>query len=755
MNKIMNKLFILKSWLFLFMLSAQALCQDYNGDNSYAPPSPNAMGLVDLANTSVNLFTGTANVTLPIYEVQSRSLSVPITLNYNAGGIKVQDVAGWVGLGWSLNAGGSITRIVRGLPDEDANGFCGVNNIGEKAYSSYTEEYVTKVNSREWDSEPDIFYFNFLGRNGRFILDEAGNALLQPYSNLKISPGICGSNSSWTITDETGRKFLFGVNSSSKEISRYKANSLIDFSYTSSWYLSEIRDPNDVDVISFFYQNTAPFSYKYYLQEETRKRYKTNGFGTSCSSGTPILKNKNLEITIQSPVYLSRISSMQADVYFNLSILNREDIVNSKALGQIVINDRSSSKIASFDFSYSYFFDNSCIGDLCKRLKLERIGKSGNGESIPIYEFKYNTSVNLPSRDSNSIDHWGYFNSNTHTSKIPTVTDADITFSCDVITTFEGANRESDSEKSIANILTKIQKHNGESTEFIYEAHQYNEGTSTDKIAGGARIKTLKKCDGLSCLTTNYDYSTPGTSTSSGRIAALPKYNFRSGFTYFTVMSVNPPSGFYTTEDHLVVYSNSLKEVFTIEGYHIGYSNVKVYTADVGYELNYFTNIETNSDMAPYQSSFASREIGEIGQISSDKFPFTPNSSKLEERGLLIKREIFDQNSKLLHREINQFSFAVNELKKEVPAVKVGKRGSDAVYNYFHVGKYYCISKPVLLNSSIETIYDQSDPGNESKKITTTTEYSYVPISRSSPFAGSTVARDLLPRKVTTISYHE
>jgi hypothetical protein len=87
------------------------------------PTSPTAAALERYGLMPVNESAGIPSIALPLYEVRSGQLSVPITLSYHASGIRVSDAASWIGLGWSLNASGVITRVVRGLPDEDTGGF--------------------------------------------------------------------------------------------------------------------------------------------------------------------------------------------------------------------------------------------------------------------------------------------------------------------------------------------------------------------------------------------------------------------------------------------------------------------------------------------------------------------------------------------------------------------------------------------------------------------------------------------------------
>src|SRR5258705_12034914 len=80
--------------------------------------SPNAASLGKYGDVPVSYHTGIPDISIPIYTVRSGSLSLPVNLSYHASGLKVQEQASWVGAGWSLNAGGMITRTVKGAADD-------------------------------------------------------------------------------------------------------------------------------------------------------------------------------------------------------------------------------------------------------------------------------------------------------------------------------------------------------------------------------------------------------------------------------------------------------------------------------------------------------------------------------------------------------------------------------------------------------------------------------------------------------------
>lgn len=92
------------------------------------PPSPTSTALGKYGAWPVSNYTGTPQISIPLYEIKSGSINVPVSLSYHASGIQVEEMAAWTGLGWSLNAGWVITRTVAGAPDESLNGYANMNS---------------------------------------------------------------------------------------------------------------------------------------------------------------------------------------------------------------------------------------------------------------------------------------------------------------------------------------------------------------------------------------------------------------------------------------------------------------------------------------------------------------------------------------------------------------------------------------------------------------------------------------------------
>lgn len=107
-----------KTFLVSLGVCVSVLCSAQNPPQFATVHTPEVTAFNSNIETPVNLYSGVPTIRIPLYTIEMKGVSVPITLNYHAGGVRADQEATWVGLGWSLDYGGMISRIVRGAPDE-------------------------------------------------------------------------------------------------------------------------------------------------------------------------------------------------------------------------------------------------------------------------------------------------------------------------------------------------------------------------------------------------------------------------------------------------------------------------------------------------------------------------------------------------------------------------------------------------------------------------------------------------------------
>ncbi|MEO0331903.1 MAG: hypothetical protein AAF223_09480, partial [Bacteroidota bacterium] len=166
--------------IVFFPLRAQDPPRPYPID--IIPASPTAQSLHQYGDVPVTLFNGLPNISIPLMEVGDRDLRLPITLSYHASGINPEQHPGWVGLGWSLQAGGVITRSQRGTTDEVVSDF-GPDSLRYSYYTNFdvidTAEWFSLESLQRFDTvdtglaqpTPDEFRFTFMGYSGSFYLN--------------------------------------------------------------------------------------------------------------------------------------------------------------------------------------------------------------------------------------------------------------------------------------------------------------------------------------------------------------------------------------------------------------------------------------------------------------------------------------------------------------------------------------------------------------------------------------------------------
>lgn len=163
-------------------------------------PSPSASGLFKYQDYPVDYSTGLAQISIPIYEVTSGSLNVPISISYHAAGRKVYDQDGPIALGWSLIAGGMISRVIHGMPDFGSYIFpnpfntTSLTNYNNLAYLQRIMRYQNSACGTLfpfYDAENDVFSYSVGGNSGKFIFKDVANVktpVLLPYKPLVVTP---------------------------------------------------------------------------------------------------------------------------------------------------------------------------------------------------------------------------------------------------------------------------------------------------------------------------------------------------------------------------------------------------------------------------------------------------------------------------------------------------------------------------------------------------------------------------------------
>ena len=207
-------------------LTAAATSANANYVPDVIPPSANAASLGKYGDIPVSYYTGLPNTSVALYTVQSKDLSLPISLNYHHSGIKVEEEASNVGLGFSMNMGGVITRTILGLDDLREKGipFHQIPAVPET--DTYFKNNVTDPlwGTPGVDTEPDIFYYNVGGLSGKFILASSSAFPLKGIpldrSDVSITCKLISSGSNpppaggspqyqWEIITANGIKYTF------------------------------------------------------------------------------------------------------------------------------------------------------------------------------------------------------------------------------------------------------------------------------------------------------------------------------------------------------------------------------------------------------------------------------------------------------------------------------------------------------------------------------------------------------------------
>lgn len=503
----------------------------------------------------MSYFTGVPNISIPIHTVSSGGLNVPISLSYHASGIKLAEPASWVGQGWSLQAGGMITRSTMGLPDELSGGSGYFDNgssllIPMLPGSDPSAQQVRESANGIRDTEPDLFNFSIPGYNGKFLFDKDKKAHFIPKADFKISYVRYNNNEKFirfVITGPDGTRYIFGTLDSEAQTS----NSGIEYTYydgqsnasvdaPSSWYLRRMETGNKLFSIDFEYEEER---YAYKSLATCRFEWNSSSSSISCG-GTPYGSGsyKNVIIHRNKGKRLKTILSGTNKVVF-VATTDRQDLdtystTSKKALDKIEIYDASGTTCyKAFNMSYTYFTDPAGSASEYKRLKLNNVTEAycDGTVSNPSYVFTYDAGL-VPNRLSKAIDHWGFSNGQTTNETKFNIPALSVAWQGQTTSPpFAGANRESSESHMKNGSLTSIQYPTGGRTVFTYEANEISTTETINTISYlTSNLSNCSNPSGTCCTTLN------NTTTKTFTSADLSGARFYLGLTNLNTSTQNP-----------------------------------------------------------------------------------------------------------------------------------------------------------------------------------------------------------------------
>lgn len=580
--------------LCLLFLSVTIWGQTY--DVSIPVMSPEAASLGRFGAYPISYYTGTPDISIPLYQLNVHNLEIPITLQYDASGFMPNKDSGKVGHDWVLMAGGVITRSVNMVPDECHTEFTRHPNYGKHGHwyaikglnrkldedSVRTLKYITTsaADGIRFETTPDMFSFSFGKHRGQFFIAHDGTPKVVSDGNYRIDltnfaiqhMGQFTVDSSISITTDDGTKYTFGGSPESLEIALHMGlenGNPMDHAYNgviNAFYLTSIETP-DGGKVEFEYKTYHTQKSRYVDENNIVKNCYYNdganyGYGYSNFEWVHDGIAKDPRYTFTKVAYLSAIRSAAGNVTFNYTtkeypfcIGARHWKKNTLRLDNILVTNNDGRKVKGIKFFHSYF--------IAKDKKSYRMFLTDILCGKEKYSFEYTSLDNLPKPETRGIDLRGYYNGRDDNSTLLTLhygtNPSDLDFS----------HRRPDFASASRAMLKRITYPTGGYTEFTFENHRYGTrmhrifrssyiiNDETPGMVGGLRIKEIRNVPG-EVRTFTYE-------TESSEVEGMISSGVFSDFKTFAVLAYFNHIGFgftawFISEGSNVIHANSFSE---------------------------------------------------------------------------------------------------------------------------------------------------------------------------------------------------
>jgi YD repeat-containing protein len=472
-------------------------------------PSPEAASFTRYGDIPVGLFTGSMNYSIPLFQLQSGKITVPVSMDYATNGIKVDAVSGRTGMDWNLRLGGVITRNIMVKGDETA-ALVPPSDTDSSTWIFYN--YIKNVATGNSNNQPDEFNYSFLGQSGKFYFDYNGDVKqLSPNGNKITSDG---SFNYFQIVTPDGTQYYFGGADQTYNYTLYGDNDYVNTSNggRTAWYLTKIKNTYG-DSVLFNYERVNSISVPIDYFSSITQIFRGPPFGSASSApyirsgncsgsigelawttGLDLRACSDIPVTNDDVAITSMFVYKLTDVYFKQGRLklyysSRDDLPGEQKLDSIdLFSNTNNSRIKTIGLEYLYSQASATyntpsyvtpnIGSiqaaypyLNKRLFLEKIKFFDAAKTdYQLYKFDYEAVDDLPGRLSFSQDYFGYFNGKVNGSFMPSNT-----IMSNIVTLSSlGSNRGIDSAFIRKGLLKRITYPAGGFSDILYESNFLN-----------------------------------------------------------------------------------------------------------------------------------------------------------------------------------------------------------------------------------------------------------------------------------------
>lgn len=431
--------------------------KDVDNINKIYPAAPTANNLMKFEEVPVSYYTGIPDISIPLFNIPTSSpnINLNVQLKYHPLSAKPEDKSGETGLGWNLLAGGTITRTIRGGGPDERTSSTTNSSPPRVRYGMYMHggnptyqivfdqnanldlvEYGFYAGIGKYDTEYDLYQYNFMGQTGRFIIkkDLSGNFLVEKLdrNNLKIHSVLSSDGNSIegiTITDDKGSKYIFkGMETSVRNVSTVKiglvnsvgsiSENISGNSYFTSYHLDQVKDVNDNVVLSFKYEQPSSVKYNDPVTITIRMprdvAYENTMQGGPDGSLPGREERQTVTNTSQTKLLTNITIAGKGSINFTYekgrsdsNYLNSSELYKLKSVQSNIIGQSTSQYVDKYSFDYDY--SNSTVvspdGSLqgFNKLLLKKVTKAGDGNPNE-YNISYNNINGIFKKDK-----WGYY----------------------------------------------------------------------------------------------------------------------------------------------------------------------------------------------------------------------------------------------------------------------------------------------------------------------------------------------------------